>query len=73
MKVPQGTFFDIPNLPIDYDCRGRTQCAECDRVILMEDALIVVKKTNGEDLIEHFCCEACANEFYLERLRRAGM
>lgn len=56
-----------------YDYRARTQCAFCGSVILQEDALRVVKHTNGTDIQEDFCGETCANEHYLEMLRRDGL
>ena len=58
---------------IDYDFRGRTQCAQCDQVVLHSDALVVTKHVGRNTVTEHFCGEHCANEFYLEQLRRVGL
>lgn len=58
-----------PPLPPDYDCRSRTQCASCGHVILLSDALNVVRRHGHDKYIETYCGEACANEDMLESLR----
>ena len=46
-----------------------TSCGNCSKRIRLTDALVCVTHTDGDDLVEHFCSDDCANEFYLERLR----
>lgn len=57
---------------LDLDCPvyTRTSCAQCDHVMAQIDAFIVRKHPDFE---EHFCGEDCANDYYLERLRRVGL
>ena len=50
---------------------GKTTCGHCGSIIYQDDAMRVKRHTDGEDIEEDFCGEYCANEFYLERLRRA--
>lgn len=57
------------SLPHDYDCRGRTQCAHCNVVVLQASATIVTYSLGRSSLQEHFCGELCASEFALEKLR----
>ena len=49
------------------------QCAVCGETIPRLNAFIVEKHTAGEDIEIPFCNEAEANEFYLEKLRTAGI
>ena len=66
--------FMLPHLyPTDYDCRGRTQCDNCSAVILLADALNVIRTHGHEKHVEHYCGEACANDACLESLRRNGL
>ena len=46
------------------------RCAYCDRMTY--NPFTVKRHTNGVDLEIKFCCERCANEYYLDKLRRAG-
>lgn len=46
-----------------------TSCAQCSQVVPMAFAFITAKHTGRGTMVEHFCSETCANEFYLERLR----
>lgn len=62
-----------PTDDVGYDYRGRTQCAECGKVVLQSEALVVVKHTGRSTMQEHFCSEQCANDWYLERLRSSGL
>ena len=67
----------------DPDLKGCTSCDECGSIIPLTDeasvrmnqppALVTVKHTSEGELVWHFCTETCANEFYLERLRREGL
>lgn len=66
-----------PPLPLGDDLYplsiDRTQCAHCEKAIQLSTCLVVNKHMGDEDFEEHFCCEGCANEFYLERLRECGL
>lgn len=69
---PERTECDFTS-PWYHDYRSRTSCGHCNSVILLTDALTVTKHTNSGDHTEHFCGEHCANEYYLEELRRVGL
>lgn len=45
-------------------------CQHCGNPVWFEDSLPVTKHlANGESITLRFCGEACANDFYLERMR----
>lgn len=56
---------------MDVVTPATTCCDNCGQQMLLEVAFVVAKK-NGthQDLVFHFCNETCANDFYLERLRK---
>ena len=62
------------NLPIpEGGLFGFTTCDNQDRCktgpIPLAHAFIVAKWHGDGERVYHFCCEACSNDFYMERLR----
>ena len=63
--------------------KGRTTCDECGAIRPLTDeaslemgmppALVTAKHTSEGEMVWHFCGETCANNFYLERLRKEGL
>ncbi len=68
---------DLPpvegELALTESHQPKTSCAQCFSRISQCNALKVRKHTNGQDIEEDFCGEDCANAFYLDRLRNAGL
>ncbi len=50
-----------------------TTCAQCKQSVLKDLAVVTVKHLAKGTLQEHFCSEHCANQWYLERLRKEGL
>ena len=48
-------------------------CQECGKVVDEEEKVVVEKFDSGYGFELTFCSETCANEYYLERLRSAGL
>lgn len=62
------------NLPlIEPDLFGMTTCDNHERCLHgplpLAEVFAVTKHVGKEEHVFHFCCEACANDFYLDRLR----
>ena len=51
------------------------KCEQCgDMHDPNEESAVTTDKYNGKRWVKHhFCCEECANVFYLNKLREAGM
>lgn len=63
----------LPAPPADYDYRGRTQCAQCRRIVLSSEVFTAVEHLGRSTVQRQFCGQACADEYHLEKLRRAGL
>ena len=48
-------------------------CRYCAKQYLAGSGVTVTKHTNRGKFDIEFCCENCANEYYLKQLRRAGL
>ena len=55
----------------EYDFSSLKKCDFCgERSTIVDDMVKVEKITNREPVILCFCSQRCANEWYLEYLRR---
>lgn len=65
---------DLPST--EEELFGWTTCGYegCKRGPIRRTDAIETKKWNGRDyIVEHFCSEEHATEFYLERIRSSGL
>lgn len=53
---------------------GKTQCACCDTVVRLDEAVVKTYHVGEHHSItEHWCSERCKQEWYLGRLRVSGL
>lgn len=69
----------MSTIPIDVctntlELMGYTQCANCDLIVLQEDAQVVIYYDHTEEQqTEHFCGLDCKYAWHIRNLQKAGM
>lgn len=62
------------NYQPDLFSSGNTQCACCDKLVRLDEAVVkTYHVSQNKQETEHFCTDRCKQEWYIGRLRSSGL